>query len=471
LDLIISNLKGINRIHLMGIGGAGMSGLALLLKDLGYDVSGCDVNWTSYVDKVIQDNIGFVLHHGKEHLDDFSPDLIVYSSAIPEDNEELLHAKRRGIPTAKRGEVLSWIFDSQYGIGIAGTHGKTTTSSMIALILEQSGLSPTLAIGGELCDIGVNAKLGEGPYMVAELDESDGSFEGFHPNIAVLTNADWDHVNHYPTFDSVIEAFGRFLVNPKDDGVVVLCGEDVGLTRILDENHLKNEVITYGWGSAWDWGAYNVEHVPGGGVSFSVAKNGKFVDEVKLSVSGDHNIMNALAACVVADRLEVPFPLIKKTLKTFRGAKRRLQYIGSTNGMDIYDDYGHHPREIAATLNTLSQMFPERRLNVVFQPHRFSRTAAMYKDFADVLLLADRLFLLPVYGADEEPIEGIDSNLIYSELQLRQYKNCILCSDMYDAVALLKESMEEGDVVVTVGAGDVSAVGEMLVEVKEKRVV
>jgi UDP-N-acetylmuramate--alanine ligase len=202
-----------------------------------------------------------------------------------------------------------------------------------------------------------------------------------------------------------------------------------------------------------------------------VAKNGKFVDEVKLSVSGDHNIMNALAACVVADRLEVPFPLIKKTLKTFRGAKRRLQYIGSTNGMDIYDDYGHHPREIAATLNTLSQMFPERRLNVVFQPHRFSRTAAMYKDFADVLLLADRLFLLPVYGADEEPIEGIDSNLIYSELQLRQYKNCILCSDMYDAVALLKESMEEGDVVVTVGAGDVSAVGEMLVEVKEKRVV
>jgi UDP-N-acetylmuramate--alanine ligase len=472
LDLKIRNLDGVERIHLMGIGGAGMSGLALLLKDLGYDVSGCDVNWTSYVDKVVRDDISFMLQHGKEHLDELKPDLLIYSSAIPDDNEELCEAWRRGIRIAKRGEVLSWIFDARFGIGIAGTHGKTTTSSMIALILEQSGLSPTLAIGGELCDIGVNAKLGKGPYMVAELDESDGSFEGFHPNIAVLTNADWDHVNHYPTFDSVIDAFNRFLVNPKEDGVIVLCAEDVGLMKVMERNQGKNDrkdIITYGWGNAWDWGAYDVEHVPGGGVSFSVSKKGEYVDQIELSVSGDHNVMNALAACVVADHLEVPFTIIKKTLRSFRGAKRRMQYIGAINGVDIYDDYGHHPREVAATLNTLGQMFPGRRLNIIFQPHRYTRTAAMYRDFAEVLSSAGRLFLLPVYPADEEPIEGVNSALICTELDRRGFKNYRLCSDMFDAVSLLKDTSLPGDVIVTVGAGDVPAVGEMLLEEIEKK--
>ena len=195
----------------MGIGGAGMSGLALLLAELGFEVSGCDMIHTSYIDKVLKEEIAVVLGHGRAHMDKFLPDLLIYSSAIPEDNEEIASARSRGVAVAKRGEVLSWLFDSRFGIGVAGTHGKTTTSSMIALILEQAGHHPTLAIGGELCDIGVNAKLGNGPCMVAELDESDGSFEMFHPDIAVVTNADWDHVNYYPTFNSVLAAFTRFL--------------------------------------------------------------------------------------------------------------------------------------------------------------------------------------------------------------------------------------------------------------------
>lgn len=448
----------------MGIGGAGMSGLALLLAELGYEVSGCDMSHTSYVDKVLKEEIAVVLGHGKAHMDKFLPELLVYSSAIPEENEEIAAAKERGIAVAKRGEVLSWIFDSRFGIGVAGTHGKTTTSSMIALILEQAGLHPTLAIGGELCDIGVNAKLGDGPYMVAELDESDGSFEKFHPNIAVVTNADWDHVNHYPTFESVLEAFTRFTSNPKDGGLLVLCGEDAGLGKIMAAGSLPREAVTYGWGMGWTWGAFNVKHNHGGGVSFSIAHKGVHIDDMELSVSGDHNILNALAACAVAHTLGIPFTMIKKTLKEFKGAKRRLQHLGQINGVEVYDDYGHHPREIAATLSAIDRMFPEKRLLVAFQPHRFTRTLALYRDFAAVLSSADSVVLLPVYQADEEPIEGVSSALIDALLNENGNSKSIMCGSLEEAAYELEKQCLPGDIVLTIGAGDISNVGEMFIE-------
>ena len=448
----------------MGIGGAGMSGLALLLAELGYEVSGCDMSHTSYVDKVLKEEIAVVLGHGKAHMDKFLPELLVYSSAIPEENEEIAAAKERGIAVAKRGEVLSRIFDSRFGIGVAGTHGKTTTSSMIALILEQAGLHPTLAIGGELCDIGVNAKLGDGPYMVAELDESDGSFEKFHPNIAVVTNADWDHVNHYPTFESVLEAFTRFTSNPKDGGLLVLCGEDAGLGKILAAGSLPREAVTYGWGMGWTWGAFNVKHNHGGGVSFSIAHKGVHIDDMELSVSGDHNILNALAACAVAHTLGIPFTMIKKTLKEFKGAKRRLQHLGQINGVEVYDDYGHHPREIAATLSAIDRMFPEKRLLVAFQPHRFTRTLALYRDFAAVLSSADSVVLLPVYQADEEPIEGVSSALIDALLNENGNSKSIMCGSLEEAAYELEKQCLPGDIVLTIGAGDISNVGEMFIE-------
>lgn len=448
----------------MGIGGAGMSGLALLLAELGYEVSGCDMSHTSYVDKVLKEEIAVVLGHGKAHMDKFLPELLVYSSAIPEENEEIAAAKERGIAVAKRGEVLSWIFDSRFGIGVAGTHGKTTTSSMIALILEQAGLHPTLAIGGELCDIGVNAKLGDGPYMVAELDESDGSFEKFHPNIAVVTNADWDHVNHYPTFESVLEAFTRFTSNPKDGGLLVLCGEDAGLGKIMAAGSLPREAVTYGWGMGWTWGAFNVKHNHGGGVSFSIAHKGVHIDDMELSVSGDHNILNALAACAVAHTLGIPFTMIKKTLKEFKGAKRRLQHLGQIKGVEVYDDYGHHPREIAATLSAIDRMFPEKRLLVAFQPHRFTRTLALYRDFAAVLSSADSVVLLPVYQADEEPIEGVSSALIDALLNENGYSKSIMCGSLEEAASELEKQCLPGDIVLTIGAGDISNVGEMFIE-------
>ena len=335
---------------------------------------------------------------------------------------------------------------------------------MIALILEQAGLHPTLAIGGELCDIGVNAKLGDGPYMVAELDESDGSFEKFHPNIAVVTNADWDHVNHYPTFESVLEAFTRFTSNPKDGGLLVLCGEDTGLGKIMEAGPLPREAVTYGWGLGWTWGAFNVQHNHGGGVSFSISHNGEHIDDMELSVSGDHNILNALAACAVATTLGIPFNMIKKTLREFKGAKRRLQHLGQINGIEVYDDYGHHPREIAATLSAIGKMFPEKRLLVAFQPHRFTRTLALYKDFASVLSTANTVFLLPVYQADEEPIEGVSSALIDTILNNAGSAKSIMCDSLEEAASKLEKQCIPGDIVLTIGAGDISNVGEMFME-------
>ena len=448
----------------MGIGGAGMSGLALLLAELGFEVSGCDMIHTSYVDKVLKEEIAVVLGHGRGHMDKFLPDLLVYSSAIPDDNEEIRAAREKGIAVAKRGEVLSWIFDSRFGIGIAGTHGKTTTSSMIALILEQAGLHPTLAIGGELCDIGVNAKLGDGKYMVAELDESDGSFEKFHPDIAVVTNADWDHVNHYPTFDSVLDAFTRFTSNPKDGGLLVLCAEDTGLGKIMAKGPLPKKTITYGWGAGWTWGAFNVRHNHGGGVFFSLAHEGAHVDDIELSVSGDHNVLNALAACAVAQYIGIPFPMIKKTLREFKGAKRRLQHMGCVNGIEVYDDYGHHPREIAATLGAVSRMFPEKRIHVAFQPHRYTRTQALYREFASVLSAADTVVLLPVYQADEEPIAGVSSALIEDHLEKQSGVESVLCSSFEEAASELERRSEPGDLILTIGAGDISNVGELFIE-------
>jgi len=462
LDLLNEKTSTIKRVHLMGIGGAGMSGLALLLKELGYEVSGCDVNRTSYVDRVIEKGIDFVIGHEMGHLEAYSPDLLIYSSAIPDQNEELLEAFRREIIVAKRADVLSWLFNSKKGIGIAGTHGKTTTSSMIAMILEQAGLEPTVAIGGELCDIGVNAKLGSGPYMVAELDESDGSFEGFAPEITVVTNADWDHVDHYPDIMSVLNAYQRFMANTKDGGSAIVCCEDSGIRKLFPLISSVTTTETYGFGTGWGWGACNIVHLEGGGVLFSVYHQGKEVCEMKLSISGDHNILNSLAAIIVARRLNIPFSLIQETLHDFRGAKRRLQYMGHIGKAELYDDYGHHPREIEATLNTLRQMFPQKRHMVVFQPHRYTRTKAMYKEFAEVLSMADLLYIMPIYPADEKPMNGVTSKLISDTLGKYGYSTYHLCSNFSEASSFILSELQPNDLLITIGAGNVTRVGEMV---------
>lgn len=454
------DIKKKMRIHLMGIGGAGMSGLAHLLRALGHEVSGCDMENTFYLDKLRQNGIQIVMGHHREHLDVFKPDLIIHTSAIAQDHPELVEAHRRGIVVARRAEILSIIFNGRRGVGVAGTHGKTTTSSMISLIAERAGYKPSVAIGGEISDIGCNAKLGEGAYMVAELDESDGSFEFFSPEIAVITNIDWDHIDHYPSFDDVIDAFARFVRGRKGGAPLIVCAEDPGVQRLFTGRH-KN-VITYGWGVGWSWGATDLCHQPGGGVIFQVNRKGEHAGEMRLKVSGEHNVLNALAALAAVDSMGISFDDAAAALGIFKGAKRRFQFIGEAGGVVIYDDYGHHPREVAATISAIGSAFQGRPLHVIFQPHRYTRTQALYADFARVLSVAANIYLLPIYSADETPISGVSSFLIAEELGVLGREEATVCGDFQEATDLVCERAHAGDLVLTIGAGSVEKLSKQV---------
>jgi UDP-N-acetylmuramate--alanine ligase len=355
------------------------------------------------------------------------------------------------------------IFNSRRGVGVAGTHGKTTTSSMISLIAERAGLMPTVAIGGELSDIGCNAKLGEGEYMVAELDESDGSFELFRPDIAVITNIDWDHIDHYPEYGMVVEAFSHFADGKKSGAPLVICAEDPGAQRMLSfGNH--PDAVTYGWGSGWRWGASGVRHHLGGGVAYTVLRGGVPIGELGLKVSGEHNVLNSLAALAASDGMGIPFEAASRALETFGGAKRRLQFVGESGNVVIYDDYGHHPREVSATMAAISGTWPDRRAHVVFQPHRYTRTEALYRDFAHALSSAHRVYLLPIYPADEPPISGVSSFLILDELISMGVSDPVVCSDFKEASDLVCGSAESGDLVLTLGAGSIEVLGKQILE-------
>ncbi len=448
-----------------------MSALAQLLIEKGHSISGCDMCCSSYLDKMLHRGVPISIGHDVDHLKGEDVDLLVYSSAISPNNPELLYAEEAGIPMAKRAEILSMLFNGNFGIGVAGAHGKTTTSSMTAFVLESAGVSPSVAIGGELCDIGGNAKLGRSDYMVAELDESDGSFELFQCSIGIITNIDWDHVDHYPDIASVQDGFHRFLANTKEDSTLVLCAADKGVQDFLVRYDIPQgrKLVTYGWEEHCNWRASEISHVPGGGVSFTVSFDGEILGKIHLQLSGSHNVLNALAACSVGVSLGVPFSTVALALRNFRGAKRRLQKIGSRKNVIIYDDYGHHPREVSATLEALRSIFPEFLLNVVFQPHRYSRTAAMYNEFAQALAKGDRVFLLPIYSADESNVWNASSRDIEKSM-IAEGHDCIYCDDMGNAKKRILESLGEGnELVLTLGAGDVNLLGPILHRALEEK--
>lgn len=455
-------------IHLMGIGGAGMSGLALLLDAMGHMVSGCDMENTFYLNRVRQQGIQVSMGHHREHLDAYGVDIIVHTSAIAQDHPELIEAKKRGIIVARRAEMLSLIFNSKHGVGVAGTHGKTTTSSMISLIAERAMTDPTVAIGGELFDIGCNAKLGKGEWMVAELDESDGSFELFSPAVAVVTNIDWDHIDHYPTFDDVLAAFERFINGRKSGAPCIMCAEDAGVQRLLTSGRCEG-AVTYGWGLGWSYGAINVKMLAGGGVTYTAVKDGIPLGEVSLRVLGEHNVLNSLAAIAASSAMGIPFETAVRALSTFTGAKRRMQYIGEANGVMIYDDYGHHPREIASTMAAIERAFPDRKMHVIFQPHRYTRTEALYRDFAAALCRAHRVYLLPIYSADEAPIPGVSSFLIADELSAASKQTVPVCGDFQEATNLVCERVAPGDLVLTIGAGNIEYLSKQILGSLQKR--
>ena len=444
------------RVHLMGIGGAGMSALAKLLQARGITVTGCDLHEPHYD----LTGIACIIGHSESHITDLKPNALILSSAIHQDNPEVIYAQSHGIPIISRAQALSSLFNQSHGIGIAGAHGKTTTSSMTGLIFLKAGKNPTVYIGANVPDIGSNAVSGTGEHFIAELDESDGTFELFHPSTAIITNADWDHVDHYPTRESVIQAFTRYADGRKDGGTLILCAEDDGASQVCELcDKSRGTILRYGWGKSHNWGAYDVEASHGGGISCTVSHNGQELGRLELSVSGEHNILNALAAIAVAHTWGIDFMASARILKDFHGSERRMQVKGITDSdILVMDDYAHHPSEIAATLKAVRSIYPNRRLVVVYQPHRFSRTAKFAPEIARALCQADKIYVLPVYSAGEQAIPHSSSD------EVVQYgAGKILPITFGTAGEILKSEVKQGDILLTMGAGDVYKLGENFV--------
>lgn len=443
----------INRVHLMGIGGAGMSALAKLLDAQGITVTGCDLAEPHYD----LGGIPFELSHSPEHIDKFKPNALILSSAVSRSNPEVLKATESGIKILSRAQALSSLFNNADGIGIAGTHGKTTTSSMTGLIFRRAGLDPTIYVGANVPDIGGNAVSGKGPHFIAELDESDGSFELFTPEVAVITNSDWDHVDHYRERKDVIDAFTRFADGRKQGGTLIICAEDEGASHVYEHcNKNIGSIQRYGWGKSFDWGAYDLNASHGGGISFKVSHNGQELGSVELSVSGEHNVLNSLAAISAAYTCGIDFPESADILRNFHGSERRMQVKGITpDDVLVMDDYAHHPSEIRATLKAVKSIYPERRLVIVYQPHRFTRTAMFAKDIAEVLSSAGKSFILPVYSAGEKECPHSSS------AEVAAMSNGKITPVSFDgAVDVLKGEVKRGDLLLTMGAGNVYTLGE-----------
>ena len=437
-------MNNIQRVHLMGIGGAGMSALAKLLYAHGLEVTGCDKCKPHYDLEGLQYMIG----HSENHIETYNPEALILSSAVSHENPEVIHAVEKGIKIFSRAEALSWLFNKSYGIGIAGAHGKTTTTSMTGLIFLKSNLNPTVYVGANVPDIGSNAVSGDGKYFIAELDESDGTFELFHPNIAIITNADWDHVDHYPTREAVIEAFTRYADGRKENGTLIICAEDEGASKVYDMcDKSRGRIIRY-----------DVTTNHGGGISCKVSHEGHELGTLELRVSGEHNIMNSLAAISAADICGISFETSSQILRDFHGSERRMQIKGTmSNNVLVMDDYAHHPSEIRATLKAVRSIYPERRLVVVYQPHRFSRTAMFAGDIAHALANADEAYILPVYSAGEKELSHSSSEEI-----IKLSENRIMPLTFDDALETLRHKLKRDDLLLTMGAGDVYSIGEKI---------
>ncbi len=442
--------------HFIGIVGAGMSGLARIMLARGEKVSGCDLVDSPVVRALREAGAEVFVGHSPAHLRE-GVDVVVVSAAVPEDNVELCAARERGLTVLTRGELLARLMAGYKGIAVAGSHGKTTTTSMISLVLASCGLDPTCVIGGEVRDIGGNARLGKGEYFVAETDESDGSFLLLVPYIAVVTNIDNDHLDYYREVGKIEEAFSRFLARLQPGGFAVLCTDDPRVRRLAAE--ARRPVVTYGLGGEAEYTAQITELA--GFSSFSrVFRRGECLGELKLAVPGAHNVQNALAAVAVAEKLGLPFPEVAAALASFRGVRRRFQLVSDAGGVLIVDDYAHHPTEIA-TLLQAARALPRERLLVVFQPHRYTRTLLLREEFGGAFRGADLVVVVPLYPAGERPIPGVSAELIAAEVA-RKGQRVISLGGLAEAVEFLVREVRPGDLVLTVGAGDVWRVGEDL---------
>lgn len=447
------------RIHFVGIGGAGMSAIAKILLQLGCQVSGSDIKLSPITKKL--EAMGAIVCEGHQSSNVEGADIVVISTAINQTNPELVAAKGLGITILHRAEVLAEIMRPRHSIAVAGAHGKTTTTSMIALVLEYNQLDPTVIVGGELSYIGGNAKLGQSDFLVAEADESDGSFLKLYPKTVVITNIEDDHLDHYGTLENIMLAFKEFAGKVADNGIVVCCTDDPNVRQLIEE--LPNQsYITYGINEQADYTAKNIR-VQGTNTEVEVYYHDQLLGKLELQVPGMHNLVNALAAVVVGRQAGIEYTAIASALSEFRGVSRRFQTMGDVLGVRIVDDYAHHPTEINATLNA-ARSAGFQRVVAVFQPHRYSRTKFLYKEFGKAFGPADEIIINDIYAACEQPIEGVSANLIVDEIEKNVGRPVHYIPTLEDTVEYLAEHVQPGDIVLTMGAGNVWTVGTKLNE-------
>ncbi|WP_461828917.1 UDP-N-acetylmuramate--L-alanine ligase, partial [Aquifex sp.] len=434
------------------------SGIAQILLEMGYEVSGSDLRENKNTELLRKKGAKIYIGHSPENVGDAQ--VVVYSSAVKEDNPELLEAKRKNIPTIPRGDMLAELFKLKEGIAVSGSHGKTTTTSMIAQILIDAGYDPTVLVGGRLKHLGSNAKLGAGDLLVSEADESDGSFLKLFPAVAVVTNVDKEHLDFYGSFENIKKAFEQFVNSVPFYGFAVVNADDPVLTDITSRSHER--VITYSLNNSGILKAVDLS-LKDGRYAFGVVYKGELLGEVHLKIPGRHNVYNALAAIGTCLELGVPFESIKNSLENFRNAERRLDLKGYFRGAPVYDDYGHHPTEIRAVVSSLREMYPDRRIIVVFQPHRYSRTYHLFKEFVDVLKPLENLIITEIYPAGEENLYGVSGE------ELAEACGAKFLLGKEEIFEELKRTVSGKEVILFLGAGSISKwCEEFLKEINEE---
>ena len=446
--------KKIQHIHFVGIGGSGMSGIAEVLLTLGYKVSGSDLKKTDVTEHLQKLGAKVSIGHSAENIT--GADVVVTSTAVDQNNPEVVAAKTNKIPVIPRIEMLAELARLKYAVTIAGTHGKTTTTSLASLVLAKGGLDPTVVIGGRLRNLKSGAKLGKGEYLVAEADESDGSFLKLSPTIAVVTNIDNDHLDYYGTLDNIKKAFVKHMNSVPFYGCSIVCSDDENVREVMPQ--IKRRCLTYGLKNTPDYTAKEIKPV-GFGYEFDAYNIDKKLGHVRLNVPGIHNVLNSLAAIAVGIELGVSFKDISSALAEYAGVGRRLEIKGDKNGVLVIDDYGHHPTEIRVTLGAVKSNWPGRRLITLFQPHRYTRTQSLSKEFGDALKLSDEVRLLEIYSAGEKPIEGVSNKLIFDSMKDKGVK-----VEYFQGADKLVSQLKAGDILLTLGAGDVWKLGEEILK-------
>ncbi|MDY7091709.1 MAG: UDP-N-acetylmuramate--L-alanine ligase [Acidobacteriota bacterium] len=461
MTMMFQRFSGLSRVHFVGIGGAGMSSIAEVLLEYDFTVTGSDQADNETTQRLSRLGIDVRHGHDPEHVE--GADLVVVSSAIPADNPELMEARRQGITVVGRAEMLGELMRLKYGIAVAGTHGKTTTTSLIGTLLTETGLDPTVIVGGRLRVTGTGARLGRSDLMVAEADEYDRSFLRLSPIVAVITSIDSDHLDTYRDLAEIEEAFITFARRVPFFGRVVLCLDDPNIQRILPRL-ADRRVLTYGLTPQADLSAAELESLPWGTRFKVVDSEAGELGTLEVPIPGQHNVANALAAVAVARSVGLEQPELARALASFGGVHRRFEQVGSWHGARVVDDYAHHPTEVAAALKAARQVSGSGRVIAIFQPHLYSRTAALAEDFGRALLAADRVLVTDVYGSREEPVEGVTGELVVSAARRSGHRQVEHCPTWQEAPERLAQTVQEGDLVITLGAGDVYRLAAQLAE-------